>query len=188
VAALADYNSVILNNVPATALSNRRMEILQTYVRDLGGGLIVVGGPDTYAPGGYFQTPLEETLPLDMQIRDQQRLPQLTLAYVIDRSGSMSMVGPSGVENIELAKEAIIRSIDLMQPSDRAGVISFDTQGYWIAESSANTGSNRVAESGRLTARRRRHRHPRRDAVGSRSDAAGAIAAQAHHPADRRRR
>src|SRR5262249_13140223 len=107
---------------------------LQTYVRDLGGGLIVVGGPDAYAPGGYFKTPLEETLPLDMQIRDQRRLPQLTIAYVIDRSGSMSMVGPSGVENIELAKEAIIRSLDFLQPSDRAGVLSFDTQGYWIAE------------------------------------------------------
>jgi uncharacterized membrane protein len=134
VAALADYKSVILADVPATELSNRRMQTLQSYVRDLGGGLIVVGGPDTYGPGGYFQTPLEETLPLDTQIRDQKRLPQLTIAYVIDRSGSMSVMGPSGVENIELAKEAIIRSINFLQPTDRAGVLSFDTDGYWIAE------------------------------------------------------
>ncbi len=134
VAALADYTSVILANVPATRLSNARMGALQTYVRDLGGGLIVVGGPDAYGPGGYFQTPLEETLPVEMQIRDQQRLPQLTLVYVIDRSGSMSITGESGVENLELAKEAIIRSIDFLQPTDRAGIVSFDTQGYWIAE------------------------------------------------------
>jgi len=52
---------------------------------------------------------------------------------VIDRSGSMGAVGLSGVENIELAKEAIIRSIDFLQPNDRAGVVSFDTLGYWIA-------------------------------------------------------
>lgn len=134
VAALADYNAIILNNVPATDLSRARMETLQTYVRDLGGGLIAIGGEDAYAPGGYFETPLEETLPVYMQIRDQQRLPQITLAYVIDRSGSMSMVGPSGVENIELAKEAIIRSINFLQSNDRAGVVSFDTDGYWIAE------------------------------------------------------
>ncbi|MEO8397933.1 MAG: VWA domain-containing protein, partial [Chloroflexota bacterium] len=134
VAALADYKSVILANVPATVLSNRRMAALQSYVRDLGGGLIVVGGPESYAPGGYFETPLAETLPLDTQIRDQKRLPQLTIAYVIDRSGSMSVPGPSGVENIELAKEAIIRSLNFLQPSDRAGVLSFDTSGYWIAE------------------------------------------------------
>lgn len=134
VAALADYDAVVLNNVPATALSPQRMEALQSYVRDLGGGLIAVGGPDSYAPGGYFQTPLEETLPVEMQIRDQQRLPQLTIAYVIDRSGSMSAPSPSGVENLELAKEAIIRSIDFLQPSDRAGIVSFDTDGYWIAQ------------------------------------------------------
>lgn len=130
---LAQYESIILANVPATRMTPTRMETLQRYVRDLGGGLVVVGGPQTYGPGGYFQTPLEETLPLESQITDQLRLPQLTIAYLIDRSGSMGAVGPSGVENIELAKEAIIRSIDLLQPTDRAGVVSFDSVGYWIA-------------------------------------------------------
>lgn len=130
---LAQYDTIIMVNVPATALAQDRMEAIQSFVKDLGGGLVVIGGPDSYAPGGYFQTPLEEVLPLNMQIKDQQRLPQLTIAYVIDRSGSMGAVGPSGVENIELAKEAIIRSIDFLQPTDRAGVVSFDSQGYWIA-------------------------------------------------------
>ncbi len=134
IAPLADYESVILSNIPATLLSERRMEALASYVRDLGGGLVVVGGPDAYAPGGYFQTPLEEALPVEMQIRDQQRLPQLTIAYVIDRSGSMGVAGPSGFEAIELAKEAMIRSIEFLQASDRAGVISFDTGASWIAD------------------------------------------------------
>ncbi len=132
-AALLGYRAVVLANVPATILPTARMENLQTYVRDLGGGLVVIGGPESYAPGGYFRTPLEETLPVEMQIRDQQRLPQLTILYVIDRSGSMSMTGPSGVENIELAKEAIIRSIEFLQPTDSAGVISFDAAGYFVA-------------------------------------------------------
>jgi len=130
---LAQYDTIIMANVPATPLPQGRMQAIQSFVRDLGGGLVVVGGPQAYAPGGYFQTPLEETLPLNMQVKDQQRLPQLTIAYVIDRSGSMSAVGGSGIENIELAKEAIIRSIDFLQPTDRAGVVSFDSQGYWIA-------------------------------------------------------
>ena len=134
VAALVGYNSVILDDVPATQLSPSRMDALQSYVRDLGRGLIAVGGPDAYGPGGYFQTPLEETLPVDMQIRDQQRLPQITILYVIDRSGSMASIGSSGVQNIDLAKEAIIRSLDFLQSTDRAGVLSFDTDGIWIAE------------------------------------------------------
>jgi uncharacterized membrane protein len=134
IAPLAEYQSVILANVPATTLTNRRMETLAAYVRDLGGGLVVIGGPNSYAPGGYFQTPLEEALPVEMQIRDQQRLPQLTIVYVIDRSGSMSAISASGVENIELAKEAMIRSIDFLQATDRAGVVSFDSAASWIAE------------------------------------------------------
>jgi Mg-chelatase subunit ChlD len=133
-AELAGYQAVVLANVPATQLTPLRMRTLQAYVRDLGGGLVVVGGPDSYAPGGYFDTPLEEALPLEMQIRDQQRIPQLTIVYVIDRSGSMTATDRSGYERLELAKEAIIRSIDFLQPSDRAGIISFDTQGYWIAD------------------------------------------------------
>ncbi len=131
---LAQYDSIVLADVPATRLSRDRQLALQSYVRDLGGGLVTVGGPDAYGPGGYFQTPLEETLPLDMQVRDQQRLPQLTIVYLIDRSGSMGVGGADGIPNIELAKEAIIRSIDFLQPTDRAGVVSFDTQGYWIAD------------------------------------------------------
>ncbi|NDJ62529.1 MAG: VWA domain-containing protein [Chloroflexi bacterium] len=133
-AALEPYQSVILTNVSATELSTRRMELLQTYVRDLGGGLIVSGGPDTFGPGGYFQTPLEETLPIEMQLRDQQRIPQLTIAYVIDQSGSMGAAAADGSVAIELAKEAIIRSIDFLQPTDRAGVASFDTAGTWLAQ------------------------------------------------------
>jgi uncharacterized membrane protein len=133
ISALAAYDSVILVNVPATEISVRRMQLIESYVKDLGGGLVVVGGPEAYAPGGYVDTPLEDALPVEMQIRDQQRLPSLTIAYVIDRSGSMSMIGPSGVENIELAKEAIIRSIGLLTPTDRAAVASFDASASWIA-------------------------------------------------------
>lgn len=134
VTGLAQYDSVVLVNVPATQISNRRMEVLRGYVSDVGGGLVVVGGPDSYGPGGYFQTPLEDALPVETQIRDQERLPQLTIAYLIDRSGSMGAVGPSGFSNIDLAKAAIIRSVDFLQPTDRVGITSFDTDAYWIAE------------------------------------------------------
>lgn len=134
IAALANYKSVILANVPATDMSNAQMELLDVYVKDIGGGLVVVGGPETYAPGGYFQTPLERTLPVEMQIKDQQRLPQLTIAYLIDRSGSMGQIGRSGVPNLELAKRAIVLSLELLQPTDRAAVGTFDTGGAWVAE------------------------------------------------------
>ena len=133
VAGLAGYDAIVLANVSAVDLQQQSMQALESYVADLGGGLVVVGGPEAYGPGGYYQTPLEDALPVEMQIRDQERIPQLTIAYVIDRSGSMGAVGRSGFANIDLAKEAIIRSVDFLQPTDRAGVASFDTQAYWVA-------------------------------------------------------
>lgn len=132
-APLAAYKAVVLANVPATALTEQRMRALQTYVRDLGGGLVVIGGPDSYGVGGYFQTPLEDVLPVDIQIKDQRRIPRLTMVYAIDRSGSMEIVGPSGVTNLELAKEAARRSINFLYERDRAGVISFDSSPQWLA-------------------------------------------------------
>jgi secreted protein with Ig-like and vWFA domain len=131
-AALSEYASVILVDVPARELAPRQMTALQTYVRDLGGGLVVVGGPSSYGVGGYFKTPLEETLPVEMQLKDQQRRPQLTMVFIIDKSGSMSETS-GGATKVELAKEAIIRSIELLSPLDKVGVIAFDDAAKWVA-------------------------------------------------------
>ena len=49
----------------------------------------MIGGPDSYGAGGYQKTPLEETLPVDMGVRDRQKQPDVALVVVIDQSGSM---------------------------------------------------------------------------------------------------
>ena len=133
-APLSSYDSVILANVSGADLTVDRMRYLQAYVRDLGGGLVVIGGPSSFGVGGYYDTPLEETLPVEMQLRDKERIPQLTLLFVIDRSGSMQIAAPSGVSNLELAKEAVIRSFELLQDTDRTGVLSFDVSAYYVLE------------------------------------------------------
>lgn len=131
-ATLSAYQSIVLVNVPARSLGPRKMEVIQAYVRDLGGGLVTSGGPNSYGPGGYFQTPLEETLPIDMQLKDQERLPQMAVIYVIDTSGSMADFSPGGFAKIELAKEAILRSLQLLGPLDHVGVVAFDTEASWV--------------------------------------------------------
>jgi Mg-chelatase subunit ChlD len=130
-AELAQYNALVLVNVPARELSIRQMETAQAYVRDLGGGLLVVGGPTSYGVGGYFETPLEAALPVDMQIKDEQRRPSLAIVFIIDHSGSMSETS-GGVNKLELAKEAAARSVDLLFPTDRVGVIQFDDSAAWV--------------------------------------------------------
>lgn len=132
-ATLSGYQSIVLVNVPARNLGPSKMRAIQTYVRDLGGGLVVIGGPHAYAVGGYYQTPLEETLPVEMQLKDQERLPRMTVVYAIDKSGSMSDISVGGIQKIELAKEAIIRSVGLLNPMDKVGVVAFDGSATWVA-------------------------------------------------------
>jgi uncharacterized membrane protein len=131
-ATLSGYQSIILVNIPASDLGPRRMQAIQTYVRDLGGGLVVIGGPRSYAVGGYFETPLEETLPVEMQLKDEERLPKMTVVYVIDKSGSMADTSLGGFQKVELAKEAIIRSVNLLTPLDYVGVVAFDENATWV--------------------------------------------------------
>ncbi|MFQ5578141.1 MAG: VWA domain-containing protein, partial [Anaerolineae bacterium] len=132
---LSEYAVVVLVNIPAARLSPAQLEVLQVYVRDLGGGRVAVGGPESYGAGGYFQTPLEETLPVDMALKDRERLPGMSMLMVIDKSGSMSSAGTQGMggpRKVELAKEAIYRAVDLLAPWDRVGVIAFDNAARWV--------------------------------------------------------
>ena len=122
---LADYAGVILVNVNARDLSPRKMGALQTYVRDLGGGLTAVGGPDSFGMGGYFDTPLEEALPVDMQIQDEERFPSVSLVLVIDRSGSMT-AEEDGVTKIQLAAEGAVRALQLLNQNDEMTLITVD--------------------------------------------------------------
>jgi hypothetical protein len=48
---LNDYASIILVNLNARDLNQRKMETLQSYVRDLGGGLVAIGGPESLRHG-----------------------------------------------------------------------------------------------------------------------------------------
>ena len=148
---LADWAAIVLVDVPARSLSPRQMLALQTYVRDLGRGLIAIGGPQSYGVGGYYRTPLEETLPVEMQIKDKQRMPPLALVFVIDKSGSMS-ASSGGAVKIELAKEAVLRSFELLNPTDHVGVVAFDENASWVLPIAELGGSDASARVGTLRA------------------------------------
>ncbi|MGG4147048.1 VWA domain-containing protein [Paenibacillus algorifonticola] len=127
-ASYAAYDSIILNNVPATRIAAKPMEWLGKAVSDYGIGLVMLGGDNSFGLGGYFQTTIEKALPVYMDLKGKRQLPSLGLILVIDRSGSMS----GG--KLELAKEAAMRTIELMRPEDSVGVVAFDSAPWWIVE------------------------------------------------------
>ncbi len=129
-AELSGYDLLVLDNVPAFQLSHAKMETIEQYVRDLGGGLLVIGGSQSYGAGGYFRTPLERVLPVDMRPPARLEMPHVALLFVLDKSGSMG-AGEEGSTKLDLAKAAAIAAADIMNPTDQVGILAFDASWDW---------------------------------------------------------
>ena len=125
---LQRFDCLMLSNVPATAMTLQQMEIIRTYVQDLGGGLVMLGGDQAFGLGGYYKTTLEEILPVRSNFEKEKEKPSLALVLVIDKSGSM------GGQKMELAKDAAKGAVELLSPRDQIGIIAFDGASYWISE------------------------------------------------------
>jgi uncharacterized membrane protein len=146
-AGLAAYDSIVLVDVSRLRLSDRQLTALQAYVRDVGRGLVMIGGPRSYGAGGYTKTPLEEALPVDMGVRDRQKQPDIALVVVIDQSGSMAAChcntfnggmgagggsGIGGVQKVDIGKEAILRAAAALTERDELGVVAFNETAHWV--------------------------------------------------------
>ena len=122
------YQAIIFDNVPAHEVGEAKMTVIEQAVKHFGTGFMMVGGEQSYGLGGYYKTPVENLLPVVMDVQGEKEMPSLGLVLVIDRSGSM--MG----SKMLLAKEAAARSIELLRDDDTLGVIAFDDRPWQIIE------------------------------------------------------
>lgn len=78
-----NYDAVVLSDVSSTDLNTGQLKALGAMVRDLGIGLVMVGGPNSFGAGGYQNTPVEEALPVSMEIKQRKNLPMGALALIL---------------------------------------------------------------------------------------------------------
>ena len=128
---LIGYSAVVLENVPANSIGFSGMHSLAAWVKHMGGGLLVTGGKNSYGDGGYHKSPLEEALPVSLEMRSEKRKMNIAIAVVLDRSGSMSM-SAGGRTKMELADLAAVSSLDLLMPTDEFAVFAVDTSPHLI--------------------------------------------------------
>ncbi|HVF10337.1 MAG TPA: glutamine amidotransferase [Abditibacteriaceae bacterium] len=122
--AMQAYDAIILNNVPAWDLGTKQMQALQSYVRDLGCGLVMVGGENSYGPGGYRETPIEETLPVTMDIKNMQYIPGGAVAMIMH---SCEFTGGN-----DWAKSVCSQVTRQLGDNDHAGLIVFGFGPSWV--------------------------------------------------------
>lgn len=138
-AEMQSWDAIVLSNVAAGDLGDTMMRLLESAVRDFGVGLVCVGGDQTYAAGGYRGTPLEDALPVEMELSSKKVLP----------SGAVAMVmhGMEFNNGNQIARQCALGVLDALGPQDEMGVVLWDGQDRWLFPLSRVDDKN---EKGRL--------------------------------------
>ncbi|HVL82028.1 MAG TPA: VWA domain-containing protein [Actinomycetota bacterium] len=144
---LGTYRSTVLVDVEAESLGAQQVATLGAVVRDLGRGLVTVGGDHSYALGGYRGHELEKLLPVDSEIRDPKRRAKVAQVLAIDNSESMGAChcspdgqpgfggprgGGGGVNKTDISQAAAARAIGALTADDEIGVLAFNDTHRWL--------------------------------------------------------
>jgi uncharacterized membrane protein len=116
---LQGYQAVILANVPrgVGGLSDEQERMLASYVHDTGGGLVMIGGPQTFGAGGWEGSHLEQELPVTMEIPAQRQIPKGALVLAMDPAEATD--GPYWGE------QCAVKAVEALSSRDDVGVISY---------------------------------------------------------------
>lgn len=128
---LLDAEAVVLADVPAGAVPPAARAALAAYVRDLGGTLILAGGPDSFAAGGWTGSAIDEISPLAASPPQPRTLWML----LVDASGSMTApAGDGDGTRWERAIGSMAQAADTLPPNDLVLPGSFARELAWWRE------------------------------------------------------
>ncbi len=114
---LSNFDCIVLANVPYDDFTEDQAEVIRTQVYDQGCGLIMLGGPDSFGPGGYQQTPIEAALPVECEIKAKKALGKGGLVLIMHASE----MADGNKWQKEMAKLAIQR----LNGADMVGVMDY---------------------------------------------------------------
>lgn len=124
---LLEYSAVILSNVSADKFTSEERQGLAVFVRDLGGGLVMLGGEESFGAGGWMDTPVEEVMPVSFDVKSKRQIPKGALVLVMHACEIPQ--GNYWGERVAIAAVKTLSSRDLV------GVLSYKWQGasqqYW---------------------------------------------------------
>lgn len=123
---LEAYDLIALVNTPRDAIPFEADKLIGAYVRELGGGVIFVGGREALGAGGWQGSSVEEILPVKLDVADDLIVPQVAVVLVLDSSGSMSrkVMGSSRSQQA-VANDAAAGSLEILDEKDLVGVVAF---------------------------------------------------------------
>jgi uncharacterized membrane protein len=67
-AQLFSYRAIVLGSIEASFFTGDQLRMLSDFVSERGGGLLLLGGRDAFAEGGYVGTALSDAMPVVMEL------------------------------------------------------------------------------------------------------------------------
>ncbi|HEY3319733.1 MAG TPA: glutamine amidotransferase [Planctomycetota bacterium] len=115
------YDCIVLANLARGFLSEQQMKVIESCVKDQGAGLVMIGGDQSFGAGGYLNTPIEDALPVQMDLKNQKVMPSGALCIVLHTCE----FGDGNAWGKKISKAAI----KTLSPQDYAGLIYFSHMG-----------------------------------------------------------
>lgn len=143
---LATYAGIVFVDVDAAALSTDAIQAVTSAVRDLGRGLVTIGGDRSYGVGGYRESALSDVLPVDSEILDPKRRKTVAEVLSIDTSGSMAAchcagdrntmgaIQEGGINKTDISRAAAERTIAALTDNDQIGVLAWNSSADWVID------------------------------------------------------
>jgi uncharacterized membrane protein len=135
---LTGFDAIVFANVEAAAVGRPVMQAVEAAVHDAGVGFAFVGGEQSFGPGGYRGSPIEEALPVTMEQPQRRVLPNGALALILHTCEFDS--GNYWAKQIGIAALQTLNSRDFM------GVVMYGPMGEeWLFPMTPVTDKARLA-------------------------------------------
>jgi uncharacterized membrane protein len=122
---LMPYDAVIFADVAADSFLNNQIQAMHDAIRNLGLGFMMVGGPNSFGPGGWQGSLIEDALPISMEISNKKILPKGALAIILH-----TCEFPQGNS---WAKRITKRAIKVLNSEDEVGALAQTNNGdEWL--------------------------------------------------------
>lgn len=118
---------VIINDIPASAFDAQFLQALNHYIRLQGGACLMLGGQFSFGSGGYFESPIDELIPVSMELKEEHKKLAVAMAIVMDRSGSMSANVGGNLSKMDLANAGVAEAANLLGEADLLTVFAVDS-------------------------------------------------------------
>jgi uncharacterized membrane protein len=117
---LMDTDAVVLVNISSSSFTYEQQEMLSRYVTDMGGGLVMIGGSESFGAGGWIGSPVADILPVDLDPPQKKQMPKGALVLILHACEI-----PAG--NM-WSKKIAVAAVNSLSKKDLVGIVEYKWQ------------------------------------------------------------